>query len=301
MSATRPHFERIAITGAAGQLGQALTTRLGSAAIPFTRRDMDVGDAHQVRAGLLRATPDLVINAAAYTAVDQAEEEPDTCFAVNGRAVETLARVCGELDCPLVQISTDYVFGGESASGEPAEEEPYRESSSTNPANVYGRSKLAGEQAAATWRKHIIVRTCGLYAADSAGPERGRNFADTMLCLSRGRRVLRVVDDQRCTPTYVPHFADMLLSIIGSGEYGIFHATSRGATTWCGFAQELFAQAGTETTVEPITTQQFGAAAPRPAYSVLQPSRVLSCAPLALPTWQEGITAYLEVTLATPP
>ena len=300
MSTNSLQFERIAITGAAGQLGQELTTRLGSAAIPLTRRELDLTDESQISTRLLEANPDLVINAAAYTAVDQAEAEPDTCFAINGRAVETLARVCRQLDCPLVQISTDYVLGGETASDEAAHRTPYRDTSPPNPPNVYGRSKLAGEQAAAIWRKHMIVRTCGLYAAHSGGPQRGRNFADTMLCLSRERPSLRVVDDQWCTPTYVPHFADMLLFIVASGDYGIFHATSRGATTWCAFAKELFSQAHAEITLESITTQQFGAVAPRPAYSVLAPSRVLSHSPLGVPTWQEGITAYLEVTLATP-
>ena len=289
MSSQLPRHQRVAITGAAGQLGRELTSRLGSAALPLTRSALDLGNTSQIRDVLLQVKPDVVINAAAYTAVDRAETDRDACFQINATAVESLAQTCEELACPLVQISTDYVFGGDTA-----RREPYAETSSPNPVNVYGQSKLAGEQAAATWRRHIIIRTCGLYSANPSGPQKGRNFADTMLLLGRERPVLRVVDDQLCTPTYVPHFAEMVLSLIAAEEYGLFHATNLGATTWFQFARELFAQAGSSVKLEPITTQEFGAPAPRPGFSVLKPSPILARLACAHPTWQAGIADYLD-------
>ena len=165
----------------------------------------------------------------AYTRVDRAESEPDASFQVNARAVEALAAACRELDCPLLQVSTDYVFGADRD-----RRTPYRETDTPGPVNVYGQSKLAGERAAQSWEKHYIVRTCGLYTVSAAGPQRGRNFVDTMLVLAGKRAGLRIVNDQTCTPSYVPHLARGLLDLLGSAPFGTYHLTHRGAATWLG-------------------------------------------------------------------
>jgi len=282
-----PPYQRILVTGAAGQLGNELTQQLGSVAIPVTRHDLDLTDTRKLRRVLLEAKPDLVINAAAYTAVDHAESEPDLCFAVNAEAVEYLAKICQQLVCPLVQISTDYVFGGDTK-----RQTPYDVECQPKPINVYGQSKLAGEQAAATWKKHLIVRTCGLYSAPPSVPQRGRNFADTMLILARERDSLQVVDDQVCTPTYVPHFVDMLQAIVYEGRYGIFHATNQGATTWFNFAVELFRQAGIKIEVTPIASSEYTTEAARPTYSALHQSSPVD-SPRIWHSWQSGLAKYL--------
>lgn len=279
-------YSRVAITGAKGQLGSELMARLGADAKGFDREDFDLTDPDQTRERLYDYEPDLVINTAAYTAVDKAESDEAACVAVNADAVANLAKVCEQLDCPLVQISTDYVFGVDTERST-----PYKPSDEPGPVNVYGRSKLAGEQAAATWHKHLVVRTCGLYSVHPDGPQRGRNFCDTMLALAYQGTPLRVVDDQWCTPTFVPHLADMLLKLIGSNARGIHHATASGQTTWYRLANALFEAAGLKVPLTPITTAEYPTPARRPVYSVLSQEDV----PRAQ-TWEEGCRAYAKRT-----
>jgi dTDP-4-dehydrorhamnose reductase len=192
------------------------------------------------------------------------------------------------LDCPLVQISTDYVFGGDAA-----RRTPYRESDEPSPLGVYGWSKLEGERRAAGWAKHVIVRTCGLYGP--AAPRSGGNFVATMLRLGRQRGRLRVVADQCCTPTYVPHLAGAIRFLLGVGAPGLYHVVNAGATTWHDFAAEIFRQAGLAVSLEPITAAQYGAPAPRPAYSVLDTGKyhALPGAP-PMPAWQKALAEYLR-------
>jgi len=230
-----------------------------------------------------------VINAAAYTQVDRAEQEPDACFRVNAQAVATLADVCRELNCPLMQVSTDYVFG---ADGDRTQ--PYVEDDEPGPINVYGHSKLAGELAARTWEKHFIVRTCGLYSVGPQGPVRGRNFVDTMLQLAGQHRALKIVDDQQCTPSYVPHVAAAMIDLLDTAQYGTYHVTNRGSASWLQFAAALFHRAEIPMSLSPITTEQYGAPAPRPRYSVLDLTRFETLGLALLPTWQEGLRDYLR-------
>jgi dTDP-4-dehydrorhamnose reductase len=250
---------------------------------------MDLCNLSSIRSCVARLKPSAVINAAAYTAVDRAEAEPARCFQVNAHAVQALCEVCRELDCPLVQISTDYVFGGDSGI-----KRPRRETDCPAPVNTYGASKLEGESAAGVWHKHIIVRTCGLYSASANGPRRGRNFPDTMLTLARQRPHLRIVNDQMCTPSYVPHVTTAVIRLLQLGAFGTYHITNDGCTTWYDFANELFRQLGRQIALAPISTSEFGAAAPRPAYSVLDNSKFRRLGVSELPNWRDGLNCYLN-------
>jgi dTDP-4-dehydrorhamnose reductase len=282
---------RIAVTGAYGQLGGELCRLLGSRATPLDIDTLDLTDAPAVGKTLRELRLDALINCAAYTQVDRAESQADACRAVNATAVEHLARACAWLDCPLVQISTDYVFGGES--GRTA---PYREEDPPSPRGVYAQTKFEGEQAAARHPKHLIVRTCGLYARPT--DERAGNFVKTMLHLGGAGKELRVVADQHCTPSYVPHVARAVLFLLGAtagkaAPWGIYHVTNRGATTWYEFAGEIFRQAGMEVSVRAISTVEYGAAAPRPAYSVLDTAAYHRLGGPPMPDWRTALAEYI--------
>jgi dTDP-4-dehydrorhamnose reductase len=278
------HKPEIVILGAAGQLGGALLRRWQSRAVAWTRADLDLADLTAVSDGVRAARPAIVVNCAAYTQVDRAEGDPNECHRVNADAVEVLARACNELGANLVQISTDYVFDGG-----PSRTRPISEADSPTPVGVYARSKLAGEQAAAASRKHLIVRTCGLYGA------RGHNFVETMLRLGKSRGHVQVVDDQRCTPSYVEHVARGIEYLVDSGHEGLFHVVNGGETTWHDFAAEIFRQTHLDVTLERISTKQYAAAAPRPAYSVLDTSRYLQAGGPPLADWQTALAEYLAV------
>lgn len=280
----------ILITGAAGQLGAELCRLLGAEATGVDIDTLDLTDRTAVRETLRRLAPQAVIHCAAYTQVDQAETDADRCRAVNGTAVESLADACRELDCPLVQISTDYLFAGSQGIGR-----PWREDDPPSPVGVYAVTKFEGEQAAAAWPKQIIVRTCGLYARPS-NPA-ARNFVKTILRLASTQPKLRVVDDQWCTPTYVPHLARAIVYLLGSkgatpAPWGIYHVTNRGETTWCGFAREIVRLAGLDVPVEPITTADFAAPAPRPPYSVLDTTAYHRLGGPVMPNWKEALGEY---------
>ena len=248
-----------------------------------------------MRAAIERLRPRAVINCAAWTAVDRAEAEPVACRAANETAVLALADAARATGALLVQVSTDYVFGADGA-----RREPYREDDPTGPLGEYGASKLAGEAAARTWHRHQVVRTCGLYSAGPGGPVRGRNFADTMLVLARDRDEVRVVADQFCTPSYVPHVAAAILALVANGTPGTFHVTNAGATTWHGFAGELFRRAGLPTKVTPIASCDYPSPVARPAYSVLDTSKAARLG-ISLPDWRQGIADYLAAGAAARP
>lgn len=284
---------RIAVTGADGQLGRELCRRLGSAAAPLSRSVLDITSAVDVPRVLAELAPAVVINCAAWTAVDAAERDPAGCFAANAGAVAALAAACRGIDALFVQISSDYVFGADAS-----RRHPYREADAPGPLGVYGRSKLAGEIAAQGCPRHLIVRTCGLYSVGPSGPVRGRCFADTMLVLSRERDVLRVVDDQHCTPSYVPHVAEAILALVDRGATGTVHVTNSGATTWHGFAAALFEAAGVATPVERIPSSAYPLPAARPPYSVLDLSR-LRAAGVEMPDWRAGMAEYLSYVNAS--
>jgi dTDP-4-dehydrorhamnose reductase len=278
---------KIAVTGCGGQLGSELCRRLGDTALPLDLPQFNLTDRDQVGSILQHVRPTAVINTAAYTLVDRAEQEAERCWQINSVGVGHLAEACRELDCPLVQISTDYVFGLDSSRAT-----AYREDDEPGPQGVYAASKLAGERQAAGWQRHLIVRTCGLYG--KPGPNTpGGNFVETMLRIGRQRGHVRVVDDQHCTPSYVAHVARAILYLLEAGALGTYHVVNTGATTWYGFAAEIFRLANMNVTMEPITTAEYGAAAPRPGYSLLATSKYHALGGPAIPSWQEALAEYL--------
>jgi dTDP-4-dehydrorhamnose reductase len=229
-----------------------------------------------------------VINAAAYNFVDRAEDERDRASAVNALGPRHLAESCASLDIPLDHVSTDYVFGQDAG-----RRIPYSEADHPGPLSEYARSKLAGENSVRdVCPKHFIVRTCGLYGRASS-PGKG-NFVETMLRLGRERGAVSVVDDQWCTPTSAVDLADAIAGLIATDNYGLYHATNAGSTTWCGFATEIFRLAGLAVDVKPITTAQFGARAGRPAYSVLDSSKLAATIGRPMRPWQEALADYLR-------
>ncbi len=278
----------IAVTGCRGQLGAELCRQFGDEAVGLDLPEFDLTDRSAVVAALSAIQPRAVVNAGAFTLVDEAERDPARCRAVNVEGVAHLVEACRVLDCTLVHMSTDYVFGRN-----PGRRTPYREADEPGPQGIYAQSKLESEFVAGRWPKHLIVRTCGLYgrlAERSSG-----NFVETMLCLAATCQRLRVVADQRCTPTYTPHLVRPVRFLLGIEARGTFHVTSAGETTWCDFAREIFRQSGLTVQVDPITSAEWGAAAVRPTYSVLDCSTYLALpAAPPLPPWQEALAEYLR-------
>lgn len=280
--------KRIALIGAGGQLATDLEQRLRGDVLGLTHRDLEILDPDAVARRLDELQPDLVVNTAGYNLVDQAESDPQPAFAVNAIGVRNLAIHCGRAGLPLVHISTDYVFGGEAS-----RTEPFTELDCPQPLGVYAASKLAGEHFVQAYcQNHLIVRTCGLYGV--AATRAKGNFIETMLRLGQTRSSLRVVHDQHCTPSYTQDVADAIAGLIEVGASGLFHVTNSGATTWCALASEVFRLSGMNVEVVPITSAEFGAAARRPAYSVLDLQKTETAIARTLPPWQDAVARYLQ-------
>jgi dTDP-4-dehydrorhamnose reductase len=279
-------LQRVAVTGARGQLGHRLCQLLGAHALPLDSDTCDLADAAQMRRHLQRLEPRLIINAAAYTAVDRAETDAERCRAVNCDAVETLVQVSNQLGCSLVQLSTDYVFCDAHPLGR-----PWREDDPIAPRGVYARSKADAEQIALAYPRSLVVRTCGLYGPTP--PAGSSNFVSTMLRLGRERQSVRVVDDQICCPTYVAELADALLHLAASQQYGIYHVVNREGLSWYEFAREIFRLASVDCVVTPISSEAYGAAAPRPAYSELDTSKYQQTGGPTLSTCRAALAGYL--------
>jgi dTDP-4-dehydrorhamnose reductase len=289
---------KIALVGRRGQLGSELHALLGGDVVPLTREQLDITDGARVDSVLSQLRPDRVINAAAWNFVDRAEDEPQTAFAANALGPRNLACWCARSGVPLVHVSTDYVFSGLLEDGT-RRFLPYRETDRPDPLSAYAISKLAGEQfVRATCREHLIVRTCGLYgtvpdARSVRDSERKGNFVETMLRLGRERRELRVVDDQECTPTSAADLAQMIAALLAVEARGTFHATNAGSATWCDFARTIFRLAKLDVEVHPITTAEYGAKAPRPAYSVLSTEKLTRATGQSPRPWQDALGEYL--------
>ncbi len=280
---------RVAITGANGQVGHELVRRAGPdvQALAFNRLALDVGDAAGVASALGPANVDCVVNAAAYTAVDKAESEPDLAFRVNAVGPANLAEFCAGRGIPLIHISTDYVFDG---SGE----DPWREDDPVAPLGVYGRTKLEGEQAiASVLADHVILRTSWVFGAH------GNNFVKTMMRLGAERPRLRVVADQRGGPTPAAAIADAIWSVVagiagGNGGRGVYHFCGAPATTWHGLAEATLAAVArlggpVAVPVDPIATADYPTPARRPANSVLDCARIRADFGIAQPDWRNGL------------
>ncbi|MEX2151175.1 MAG: dTDP-4-dehydrorhamnose reductase [Steroidobacteraceae bacterium] len=274
---------KILLTGPTGQVGAALLEtqpRLGEV-VAASHARLDLANPDSIRKAVRAARPEVIVNAAAYTAVDRAESERDTAFAVNATAPGILAEEARRAGALLVHYSTDYVFDGAKAT-------PYVEEDEPDPINVYGASKLAGERAiAASGCRYLILRTSWVY-----GP-RGSNFYLTMLRLARDRAELRVVDDQVGAPTSSLEIARATAQLLRRDAQGLYHMSAAGETSWCGFARAILARAGLATPVVAIRTEDYPAPARRPRNSRLDCSRLRAEHGVALAPWDEALA---EVT-----
>jgi len=279
----------ILLIGANGQLGSDL--RRGAApgreVTAITRQELDITD-HRRVAGMLRETrPDVIVNTAAFINVETSEVEVDAAFAVNAVAVRNLAVAADAIGACLVHISTDYVFDG-------ARRVPYTEQAPTGPLNVYGNSKLAGEFfVRALCRRHLIVRSSGLYGlAGSSG--KGGNFVRTMLRLGKEKGEVSVVTDQVLTPTYTKDLAEMTWRLVDGGAQGVMHVTNSGSCTWSEFARAIFELSGMDVAVHPTDSASVGLKARRPAYSVLDNTRLEREGYGAMRPWREALAGHLQ-------
>ena len=287
---------RIAVTGKQGQVVTALLERgpqVGVDIIPVGRPELDLTEPASIRRVLSDLKPDAIVSTAAYTAVDKAESEPGLAFMVNAKGPATLAALAAELDVPVVHLSTDYVFSGN-------KDGVYSETDATGPVSVYGKSKLAGEEAVErATANHVILRTAWVYSPF------GANFAKTMLRLAETRDTLQVVADQRGTPTSALDIADAIITIArrlacdpDPRLRGIFHVTGKGEATWADFAEEIFAglkaKSGKAICVERITTDQYPTPAKRPANSRLSNDKLAKTYGIVLPHWRQSTEVVLD-------
>jgi dTDP-4-dehydrorhamnose reductase len=293
---------RIIVTGTQGQVARSLLERASAHGIEVElvgRPDLDLTEACGIFEGLAGRNADVVVNAAAYTAVDRAETEEDLATRVNGTGAGLVAAAAREMGLPVIQISTDYVFDG-------ALDRPYREEDAPAPINAYGRSKLAGERAvAAANPDHVILRTAWVYSPF------GANFVRTMLRLGASRSEIGIVADQRGAPTSALDIADAVIAVARRitasrdrvGLTGVFHMTGGGEATWAEFAEAIFAQTargGNAVMVRPLTTAEYPTPARRPANSRLDPARLREVYGVELPPWRESLKSCVARLLAVP-
>ncbi|MBB4236416.1 dTDP-4-dehydrorhamnose reductase [Rhizobium esperanzae] len=287
---------RIAVTGKQGQLVQSLLRRGAETGVEVSvvgRPEMDLADPESIAAAFSALHPDVIVSAAAYTAVDKAESEAELAFAVNAAGAGAVAEAAARIGAPVIHISTDYVFSGDKASA-------YSEEDATAPISVYGRSKLAGEKAVATANpNHVILRTAWVYSPF------GSNFLKTMLRLSETRDHLRVVADQTGCPTSALDIADAILAIAtriiadpAPSLRGTFHLTGSGEASWADFAEEIFAEllksGGRSVGIERIPTADYPTPAKRPANSRLNGDKLARTYGIRLPEWKQSMTVVMQ-------
>jgi dTDP-4-dehydrorhamnose reductase len=268
-------------------LGQDLVPFLEArhTVIPLTRADADISVGHQIATAIQEARPEAVVHAAAFTAVDLCESQPELAIQVNGEGTRNVALACRKLDLPMLYVGTDYVFDGEKP-------EPYVETDSPHPLGVYAKSKLEGERhVSQLLDRYWIVRTSWLF-----GPH-GKNFVHSILGQARRGATLRVVDDQAGSPTYTEDLAAGLEAILTRGTMGIYHVSNQGTCSWFEFSQEILRQVGLDvSTIVPISTSALNRAAPRPRNSRLANTRLAAEGIPLLPSWQEALHRYLVRT-----
>lgn len=276
---------KIMVAGANGQLGQELAEILSGRdheVAALSRSELDITDSASVEQAVETYSPELVVNAAAYTDVDGCEIETETAYAINALGPRNLAQACERVGCELLHVSTNYVFDGRSG-------RPYEPFDLPNPISAYGRTKLAGEeyvkQLSSRW---YLVRTAGVYGE-------GHNFVRTMLRVAQERDVLKVKDDEFISPTYARDLAEGIAGLVETGLYGLYHLTNSGSCSWFEFAEEIFSLSGTEVKVVPIPTSEYPLPAARPANGVLS-----ALGSPAFRHWREALADYLESEGAAP-
>lgn len=286
-------MQRIFITGASGQLGLALEQLLGNhknyqifrtdarASENGEIKELDIVDEVAVAAVVRDFKPNIIINCAAFTAVDLCESEQEKAYQINALGPKHLAEAASEIDAKLVHISTDYVYDGTS-------EAPYVECNPTNPLSIYGKTKLEGDHyALEKCPKTFVLRTAWVYGE-------GKNFVKTMLRLAEGGNQIRVVSDQYGTPTSALELARVILHLMETEDYGIYHATCEGSTNWYEFAKEIFRMARKEVVVEAIPTSEYPTPAVRPRYSVLDNKALRDRQGYVMKDWKDALAEYIS-------
>ena len=275
---------KILVTGVRGQLGHDVVeelTRRGIDSVGVDIEEMDVTDKDSVDSVVRGAAPDAVIHCAAYTAVDAAEENEELCRRVNADGPRNIAGVCRELDIKMLQVSTDYVFDGRG-------DNFWRPEDECHPQSVYGQTKYEGELAVQnTLEKYFIVRIAWSFGVN------GKNFVKTMLNLAKTHDTIRVVDDQVGSPTYTFDLARLLVDMVLTDRYGIYHATNEGICSWYDFACAIFEEAGVDVKVIPVSTEEYAAKAPRPANSRLDKEKLTENGFEKLPPWRDALKRFL--------
>ncbi len=278
---------KVLVTGVKGQLGHDVMNELakrGYEGVGVDVEEMDITDEAAVRRVMEEVRPDKMVHCAAWTAVDAAEDQVEMCRKVNTLGTENIAKMCGELDIPMIYLSTDYVFDGEGTRPwEP--DDPV-----VKPLNVYGQTKYEGELAVEKYTdKYYIVRIAWVFGVN------GKNFIKTMLNLGKTHDTLTVVDDQIGTPTYTYDLAKLLVDMLEKEEYGKYHATNEGGyISWCDFAKEIFRQAGMDVKVTPVSSDQYPAKAKRPSNSRMEKNKLTQHGFERLPSWQDALSRYLK-------
>ncbi|MCH5265365.1 MAG: dTDP-4-dehydrorhamnose reductase [Lachnospiraceae bacterium] len=276
---------KVLVTGIQGQLGHDVMEecrKRGHDAVGVDVEEMDITDEGKVREVVSRVCPEAVVHCAAYTAVDKAEDEEEICRLVNGKGTENIAKICREQDCKLLYLSTDYVFQGEG-------ERPWEPEDAPHPLNVYGQTKYEGEQAIRHYvEKYFILRISWVFGVN------GGNFVKTMLRLGRENGAVKVVDDQIGSPTYTRDLSVLLVDMMESERYGIYHATNEGFCSWYEFALAIFEEAGLEVEVTPVDSSSFPAKAKRPYNSRMNKEKLVKSGFNKLPTWQDALKRYLQ-------
>ncbi len=286
-------MKTLAIIGARGQLGSDLSERAaehGFTVLSLGRPEGDVTDPKALARIFEARRPEAVVNTAAFHVVDRCESESAEAFAVNALGARNAARAAKAVGARFLHLSTDYVFHGDAA-----RQTPFTENDRPAPASVYAASKLAGEHLLlAAFPEALVVRTCGLYGLHPPRAK-GDNFPQLMIRLAKSGKPLRVVADQICTPTFTRHLAEAVFTLLDSPLRGVVHVTDRGACSWYEFARTVLDLAGIEADLAPVTAEEYGAAAPRPPYSVLENKRLAElCSADPMPRWPDALEEYLK-------
>lgn len=279
---------RVLVTGVRGQLGHDVMNELakrGYEGVGVDVQEMDITDREAVERVMREAHVDKVVHCAAWTAVDAAEDQLELCRKVNALGTENIARMCRELDVPMIYISTDYVFDGEG-------ERPWEPDDERHPLNAYGQTKYEGELAVEKYlEKYYIVRIAWVFGVN------GKNFIKTMLKLSETHDTITVVNDQIGSPTYTYDLARLLVDMLETDKYGRYHATNEGLCSWYEFAREIFRAAGRDVKVLPVTSDQYPSRAKRPHNSRMSKDKLEEMGFQRLPSWQDALERYLKEIL----
>ena len=280
---------KVAVIGSTGQLGQDLLRVFDGGATGFSHEDLDVTNEETVASAISSLKPDWVLNTAAFHRVDDCEVNPSLTFAVNALGALNVARAAADVGSGVVFYSTDYVFGGEDRE----RDHPYEEEDNTHPLNVYGASKVAGEQLVMQANaRHLVVRSAGLYG--TATSRKGWTFPEIMINKARSDGAVRVVTDQVLSPTFTADLAQKTKELIEHDATGIFHLTNAGECSWFEFARGAFDIAGVEAEMEPVDSSQFQQRARRPPYSALDSARLAAVGVGPMRPWEEALENYLK-------